>query len=255
MNELTYLGQRLLEYLVQNIRRGRFSVGVHSSYVSYLDVLNEMGLEVGLRKTHGESLQEQGLNDLAIWTHATGHPAITGLIVERSNNRPSVGYWELYEQPRNSTAWWDDQIRRALDYDWGPFIGENPRPFEPPEAEDIGDPEPGRVEFKSTRIVRDTRVVLRVKGWHQNKYQVCKETFLIAPGRPYSEGHHIRPLGGDHRGPDLEENVLCVCPGCHVKLDFGGIPLVMAELNQQHLHRLNQEHLDYHNKCVFRGVL
>ncbi len=39
----------------------------------------------------------------------------------------------------------------------------------------------------------------------------------------YSEGAHIQALGGLHEGPDFEENVLCLCPNCHVLFDAGAI--------------------------------
>jgi putative restriction endonuclease len=41
----------------------------------------------------------------------------------------------------------------------------------------------------------------------------------------YAEGAHIRPLGRPHDGPDIEANVLCLCPDDHVRFDYGAIVL------------------------------
>jgi putative restriction endonuclease len=36
---------------------------------------------------------------------------------------------------------------------------------------------------------------------------------------PYAEACHIKPLGRPHNGPDTPENILCLCPNCHVLFD------------------------------------
>ena len=38
-------------------------------------------------------------------------------------------------------------------------------------------------------------------------------------GRRHAEICHIKPLGRPHNGPDVPENILCLCPNCHVLLD------------------------------------
>jgi predicted restriction endonuclease len=73
------------------------------------------------------------------------------------------------------------------------------------------------------RIVRDSAVVRRVKQIHNHECQICGFTIVGGGGQQYSEGAHIRPLGRQHRGPDVESNVLCLCPNCHVRLDNGAI--------------------------------
>jgi putative restriction endonuclease len=39
----------------------------------------------------------------------------------------------------------------------------------------------------------------------------------------YSEGAHIRPLGGVHKGSDTPENILCLCANCHTLFDKGAL--------------------------------
>ncbi|MFJ1615451.1 YDG/SRA domain-containing protein [Streptomyces sp. NPDC088249] len=76
------------------------------------------------------------------------------------------------------------------------------------------------------RIVRDTAVVRRVKEWHEYTCQVCGLALAVGPGgKSYAEGAHIQALGGSAGGPDVEGNVLCLCPNCHVRLDRGALYL------------------------------
>ncbi|MFG2078701.1 YDG/SRA domain-containing protein [Nonomuraea maritima] len=74
------------------------------------------------------------------------------------------------------------------------------------------------------RIVRNSSVVQQVKTWHEHRCQVCGLAIAIGRG-VYSEGAHIRGLGRPHHGPDVEENVLCLCPNDHVRFDNGAIYL------------------------------
>jgi predicted restriction endonuclease len=54
------------------------------------------------------------------------------------------------------------------------------------------------------------------------------------------------PLGSPHSGPDVRENILCVCPNDHVLLDYGAIK-VEANL----LEGIGKEFIDYHNDNVY----
>ncbi|MBF9219865.1 YDG/SRA domain-containing protein [Hymenobacter ruricola] len=77
-----------------------------------------------------------------------------------------------------------------------------------------------RRETTTLRIVRDTAVTRRVKMLHEHRCQVCG-TQLRGSAGPYAEAAHIRPLGAPHHGPDVLENVLCLCPNHHVLFDLG----------------------------------
>ena len=77
-----------------------------------------------------------------------------------------------------------------------------------------------RAESTVQRIVRNTEVSRRVKERHRYVCQICGGRIPIASGA-YAEGAHIRPLGRPHDGPDVESNVLCLCPNDHVRFEFG----------------------------------
>ncbi|MFD5781175.1 YDG/SRA domain-containing protein [Streptomyces sp. NPDC126933] len=85
---------------------------------------------------------------------------------------------------------------------------------------------PPRQTTTVERIVRDTAVSRRVKRWHDYTCQICGLALTVgADGASYAEGAHIQALGGQDGGPDVDGNVLCLCPNCHVRLDRGALYL------------------------------
>lgn len=78
--------------------------------------------------------------------------------------------------------------------------------------------EPRRQVTIVSRVIRDTAVTRRVKVLHRYRCQVCGLA-VETPAGPYAEAAHIRPLGRPHDGPDVPENVLCLCPNHHVAFD------------------------------------
>ncbi len=120
------------------------------------------------------------------------------------------------------------------------------------KAADIEDAnEADRVLTQVYRILRDTRVARWVKFIHDYHCQIC-DTAIRLPDRLYAEAHHVRPLGGGHRGPDVIENVLCVCPNHHAELDYGAIGLDAGRIRTVRGHYLGPEFVDYHNRVIFK---
>ena len=127
----------------------------------------------------------------------------------------------------------------------------NPPPQPPPGA--------GTKAFASVqRIVRNTAVTEWVKDLYAATCQVCGETIHTAAGA-YAEGAHLRPVGSPHHGPDAVENVLCLCPNDHVRLDRGAIGFdgswnaveistgaVLSALTVHPKHVLDSAHAAYH---------
>lgn len=79
-----------------------------------------------------------------------------------------------------------------------------------------------RVETTISRVVRDTNVSNRIKELYDYTCQICS-TRIETPRGPYAEACHVRPLGSPHDGQDTENNLLCLCPNCHVGLDRYGL--------------------------------
>ena len=72
------------------------------------------------------------------------------------------------------------------------------------------------------RIVRNSKVTQVIKALYDNRCQFCEIKLMTSSGG-YSEGAHIRPLGGIHKGSDTPENILCLCANCHTLFDKGAL--------------------------------
>ncbi|MFJ4518925.1 HNH endonuclease [Streptomyces sp. NPDC088770] len=117
--------------------------------------------------------------------------------------------------------------------------------------------------------VRDGVIVKTVKQWYSNRCQMCG-TVLRVPGPigAYSEGAHIQALGHPHNGPDRVENLLCLCPNCHIQFDSGALYLtddldVIDAFTHRPLHQLaldsrhdiNITHVRHHREYWTTGNL
>jgi putative restriction endonuclease len=112
-----------------------------------------------------------------------------------------------------------------------------------------------RVSSTVLRIVRDTAVSRQVKALHKFQCQVCGIR-LECEGGPYAEAAHIRALGSPHNGPDIIENVLCLCPNHHVLFDNGAISIdddfsligYEGQLRKTSAHKIEKSYLQYQRK-------
>ena len=118
-------------------------------------------------------------------------------------------------------------------------------------AEDLEVPE--RVEMTVSRIVRDSMISKHIKTLHNYKCQICGETIVLADGSHYAEGHHLKPLGRSHNGPDKIENMLCLCPNHHAACDLGAIRINQETLRSVTGHTVGSDFIDYHNTVIFKG--
>ena len=96
------------------------------------------------------------------------------------------------------------------------------QPADGSQTRDIKQAEAKRVLTTHYRLVRDAGVPTRVKELYDYRCQVCDIRIDTLAG-PYSEGAHLVPLGGGADGPDIDANVLSLCPNHHVMLDHGAI--------------------------------
>jgi predicted restriction endonuclease len=122
---------------------------------------------------------------------------------------------------------------------------------------------PGRTTTTVDRLLRSRALARAVKELHEHRCQLCEVRLVIA-GRGYAEGAHIRPLGRPHVGTDTSDNLLCLCPNCHVLFDNGEILIGDdLEIRSAHPHRgvlrevgghqINVGNLGYHRR-MFSGM-
>lgn len=146
----------------------------------------------------------------------------------------------------------------AAHKDFGPYFNQTlfqePPPVsiaQTPLAQDLLEPSnPDRVAATTYRILRDTELARQVKILHGFKCQICGDSILLPDGKSYAEAHHIRPLGSPHEGPDIAENILCLCPNHHVMLDYGAIPINAVELRHVAGHSVGDPFVAYHNSQI-----
>lgn len=125
-----------------------------------------------------------------------------------------------------------------------------------------------RIQTTIDRIVRDTSLVKKMKQKYNNQCQICGKSISLSKEKYYSEGHHLKKLGGIHQGPDIESNIIILCPNHHVEFDYGAIAIDVH--SQKIIHTdphnpfhnkelaykredLNKEFLTYHLKNIFIG--
>ncbi|MGA2870070.1 MAG: HNH endonuclease, partial [Verrucomicrobiota bacterium] len=75
------------------------------------------------------------------------------------------------------------------------------------------------------------------------------------PNTFYIEVHHVRPLGGEHAGTDIQANMLVLCPNHHAMFDYG-IPRFLSPQRIEiegvtydiiTKHGLSSDSMEYHN--------
>ncbi|MFD7935467.1 YDG/SRA domain-containing protein [Streptomyces sp. NPDC059755] len=129
------------------------------------------------------------------------------------------------------------------------------------EAEEIF-PEVRTVSVK--RYMRSVATSRRVKNLYRGECQLCGLRLIGPDGEPHSQGAHVRPLGDPHNGPDVEPNILCVCPNCHVRLDVGAVVVdedwsivvraamfgapMLPKLKTKGWHRVHPDYIRYHRE-------
>jgi len=111
---------------------------------------------------------------------------------------------------------------------------------------------PIRVKREIELILRNKNFVEKLKNLYSNTCQICDETIMLSINRWYSEIHHIIPLGQPYNGKDSLNNMICVCPNCHVKLDFNTIELGERFLSKIR-HEISSDSISHHNS-IYRNL-
>ena len=123
-----------------------------------------------------------------------------------------------------------------------------------PHAEDLAEPqEARRSRTENYRILRDTTLARTIKALHGNRCQICGTALPLTDGSSYGEAHHIKPLGKPHNGPDVEGNILVLCPNHHALCDLGALQISLEALRTHPEHRISREFIDYHNREIVRS--
>jgi len=120
---------------------------------------------------------------------------------------------------------------------------------------------PGRKSTTVNRIVRSYKKANNVKIFHDYQCQVCGLAIKTSAGL-YAEAAHIKPLGEPHNGPDVESNLLCLCPNHHVMFDNGAFAIddnldligIKGKLRVVRKHLLDTSFIKYHREHYYNKL-
>lgn len=217
---------QIFEYLIRHIESGKVRAGQPQSYVAYSEVHNALGFDQ-IANTVGKSLDRHGMGELARWIKESNLPAITGLIISKSDQyerryQPGAGYFEMYERPDLDYKWWQEQIQLSLQTEWRKII----EPFK------VGINYPD--EVSEELHIEGAKKVVTVNAYERNSEarqkcidhwgldcQVCGVNFSKRYGDELGAGfihvHHIKPLSeiGKEYEVDPIHDLIPLCPNCH----------------------------------------
>lgn len=234
----------ILQLLVNKIRAGVFNPSDGQTFLGYAETHEILGIQ-RIGPHWGSSLRKQGLQDLAEWLLRMNLPAITGLIVDQSTFLPGDGYFEIYNRPLSDRAWWSDQIKKAIAYDWSPYVEDDPVP----SLDDLRSLNKAIVEGKMDKVPVDVRsrceaLRKRTRQYYRSPdgYLRCEVCSWHKPDSRISgdivELHHIETLcsfpaeGKKLTLQEAIENLRPLCPCCHriAHSRIGGGTFTLAEL-------------------------
>jgi len=117
-----------------------------------------------------------------------------------------------------------------------------------------------RKKSSVNRVVRDYQRSINLKNWHEHECQVCGISIPTSAGL-YAQAAHIQPLGEPHNGPDVEENMLCLCPNHHVIFDNGGFTVaddlcligIKGKLRIVNKHKIDLKFIQYHREHYYKS--
>lgn len=95
------------------------------------------------------------------------------------------------------------------------------------------------------QLNRNKKIVAILKEHYDYSCQICNTSIKLREGNSYAEVHHLQPLG--EKGPDIIENMIVVCPNCHIKLDYKSIELDFNSILVKKPHIIGLKYLEYQN--------
>lgn len=179
----------------------------------------------------------------------------------KSNFSPKQGY--RYDGLYYVTEYWTEKGKDGFDICRFRLKKDYPLIL-PTTKEDDKKNETQRREQKINRIVRNSRLAQDLKRIYDYKCQVCGVKLKVLGGY-YIEAAHIKGLGEPHCGPDIIENMICLCPNHHTLFDKGMFSVNsdysingLIEYNKLCVntkkHNIKAEYFEYHkNAHVFNN--
>jgi len=141
-------------------------------------------------------------------------------VIRRAANDAGVSGYRYDGIFAVKSHWCEPSSDGPLIYRYELIEQNGPGEWQPPVP--LGGGLPDKVPSVVLRIVRNSDVTQWVKDLYDYTCLFCSTRLEVDAGA-YSEGAHIRPLGGAHQGVDEVENVISLCPNDHVLFDKGAL--------------------------------
>jgi len=236
---LSQNAKHLLNFLISQLKSEAVKPGRPETYLPYSNVHSSLGFSMR-GQTIGQSLEHQGMRELAEWIYEKSYPAITGLIIDRSTFMPGRGYFEVYGRSPDDFAWWENQIRKAAEFDWTEAVSSDFILREITYPDDIPKEtihKEGAAKSIQVNIYeRDAEARLKCIKHYGFDCTVCGaslEKIYGEVGRNYIHVHHLIPISsiGKEYIIDPIKDLRPVCPNCHSMLHRKNPPYSVEELN------------------------
>jgi hypothetical protein len=104
---------RLLRTLRQFMHEDWFDARDPKTFPSYTTTLNELGVDTSGGGRLGPKFDQVGGRELNEWLRENSFPALTGIVVDRSANRPGGQYFVSNGRKENDVDWWLEEVRKA----------------------------------------------------------------------------------------------------------------------------------------------
>jgi hypothetical protein len=97
-------------------------------------------------------------------------------------------------------------------------------------ARDLNSSQVARTRREVEQQLRNAALAAALRRLYGSQCMFCDSRVFvsISPEQFYAEAAHIRPLGRPHNGPDHPENMLVLCPNCHIQFDSGTLAISLA---------------------------
>ncbi|MED3832386.1 HNH endonuclease [Peribacillus frigoritolerans] len=136
------------------------------------------------------------------------------------------------------------------------------------EKLDLGTTQPNRTQRTIVSTERNHSLSQNLKLLYKHQCQICGERIQTGINEYSSEAHHIQPVGGNHKGPDVANNIIIVCPNHHLMFDRGAITIDLYNKKVIHVdknnsthhlelvikHEIEEQYVNYHNKYIFKSL-
>ncbi|MCX6132034.1 MAG: HNH endonuclease [Proteobacteria bacterium] len=236
---------QILDLLAREIDRNRIVVDDKSTYLGYKEVHDLLGWKKAQDvRTWGDSLNDLGLGELAIWARDNKLPAITGLVISKKvkdDERrfvPGGRYFTINGKDKSDFVWWERQVADAIArHDWHQWtedlrtvetkvrsVVESDIPLHALEGDEYFFE--GLIQERMiNRRIRDQRLIQAARRHFKAKFDWrCFGCAWVPPQEldaDILELHHIRAISSyESQGEKIKvaealENLGPVCPTCH----------------------------------------